>query len=781
MKLPHNVYALIAIAAGIAIAASIHIAPLFWLLAGLVIIAAGIILRIYNGKIGCLILLGFFICGGFWFSMARSAYLRQVIHNRTYNGQEVCVEGTVIRRPKPSRTGYWFVLGLKKPGPDRLKQPRGQLIVFIKDVPSDDWFGRKLRITGRFEAFQGRITGFPDYLEIDGITGSLSVSEPPLFQAGYGLIPPFIWADKIRQKLTRFGWSVLEPHNARLLHGIIFGDSLGDGDESFLINLQRTSTIHLLSVSGMHVGFVAVTLGFLLGLLKVPKRWRIWLLIAGVWFYIMMTAMDPPALRAGIMLMIMLIGDALRTRDIALNRLSLAAIILLLITPFNLFDASFQLTFTATFGVSCLYPVLVEYFPVRKKYPGLLWKALLGSLSAQLMIAPFLIHYFQMISYVAPLANIFLIVPGEAAVIGGLAGEAIGNIQPWLGEKILILINYLLNLIRSFINRLGGFPWAASWASPWPWPWFLGYYLGLALLVDALRPNLINPKKRQFKPGPVFIGSLIFVNLIIWGVYFVQLREEYLQVVFLDVGQGDAILIRSLNGKYALVDGGDEGRGKRAILPYFKKKGILRLERVFLTHYHKDHWGGLIEVLKRVPVETLMLPPANRTNDYLRFEERIGSVKVRRRTVRPGMYFKMGEDAGLEVLEVPELESENDRSIVLLVTYGKIRLLLTGDLSFKGEELLLKKYPHRLRAALLKVGHHGSDYSSGLLFLSQVKPGLAMISVGAKNRFGHPGPETVNRLRSLGMKIFSTDTGGIIDCRIYKDRILVRTSKDGKE
>lgn len=781
MKLPHNVYALIAICIGITVAALIRIAPLFWLLAGLVIIAAGIILRLYHGNVGYLLLMGFLIGGGFWFSMTRSAYLRQIIHNRTYNEQEVCVEGTVVLRPKPSRTGYWFVLGLKKPGPDRLKQPQGRLMVFIKDVPSDDWFGRKLRVTGRFEAFQGRVTGFPDYLEIDGITGSLSVSEPPRFQTGYGLIPPFIWADRIRQKLTRVGWSVLEPQNARLLHGIIFGDSLNNSDEAFLINLQRTSTIHLLSVSGMHVGFVAVSLGFLLGLLKVPKRWRIIPLIAGVWLYIMMTAMDPPALRAGIMLMIMLIGDALRTRDISLNRLSLAAIILLLITPFNLFDVSFQLTFTATFGVSCLYPVLVEYFPVKKKYLGLLWKTLLGSLSAQLIIAPFLIHYFQMISWVAPLANIFLIIPGEVAVIGGLAGEAIGNIQPWLGEKILILINYLLNLLRSFINWLGSFPWAASWASPWPWPWFFGYYLGLALLVDALRPNLLNQKKRQFKMGPVLIGSLIFINLIIWGVYFIQLRGEYLQVVFLDVGQGDAILIRSLNGKYALIDGGDEGRGKRAILPYFRKNGILRLERAFLTHYHKDHWGGLIEVLNRIPVETLMLPPANRTADCLRFEERVESVKVNHRTVRPGMFFKMGEDAGLEVLEVPELESENDRSIVMLVTFGKIRLLLTGDLSFEGEELLLKKYPHRLRAALLKVGHHGSDYSSGLSFLSQVKPGLAMISVGAKNRFGHPGPETVNRLRSLGMKVFSTDTKGVIDCRIYKDRILVRTTKDGKE
>lgn len=780
MKLPHNVYALLAISIGIISAALLEIAPLFWLLAGLVTIAAGIILRLYNRKIGYLILLGFLLGGGFWFSMSRSNYLRQIIHNQSFHNQEVCVEGTVIWRPKPSRNGYWFVMELKKPGPDRMGHPWGRVMVFIKDLPSDDWYGRKLSITGRFQVFEGKTTGFPDYLEINALTGSISVTGPPQFQTGYGLPPPFIWADRIRQQLTRFGWTVLEPRNARLLHGIIFGDPFGDGDEQFLINLQRTSTIHLLSVSGMHVGFVAVTLSFLLGLLRIPKGWRIGPLIVGVWFYIMMTGMDPPALRAGIMLMIILIGNILRARDIPLNRLSLAAIILLSITPFNLFDVSFQLTFTATFGVSCLYPLIGEYFPIKQKYLGLLWKTFLVSFSAQLMIAPFLIHYFQMFSWIAPLANIILLIPGEVLVIGGLVGEAIGNIQPWLGGMILVLINHLLNLIRAIINWLGAFPWAASWASPWPWPWFFGYYLGLALLLDALRPNLLNQKKRRFKTGPVLIGFLLLINLSVWGFYLVQLRENYLQVVFLDVGQGDAILVRSLNGKYALVDGGDEGRGKRAILPYFRKNGVLQLERVFLTHYHKDHWGGLSEVLDRVPVGSLLLPPENQTADCLRFQERIGSAKVSRRTVCPGMVFNMGEEARLEVLEVPELESENNRSLVLIVVFGKIRLLLTGDLSFKGEELLLKKYPHRLRAALLKVGHHGSNYSSGLSFLSQVKPGLAMISVGGKNRFGHPGLKTVNRLRSLGVKVFRTDDQGIIECRIYKDRILVRTTKDGK-
>lgn len=777
MKLPHNVYVVLVFAIGVIMAALINGAPLIWLLAGLILIATGIIRWIYKKNLGWLLLLVCSVGAGFWFSMARTIYLHQVISNRAFDEKEITIDGTIVSRPEPTRTGFWFIMRLDS-GEGR-PFPQGKVSVFVEAIPSDDWYGRKVRVKGKFRAIGPKASWIPDYLEINKITGSIFAYEPPQIKAGFGLAPPSIWADQIRQKMTRFGRSVLRPDNARVLHGIIFGDSLGDADDRFLVNLQRTSTIHMLSVSGMHIGFVAVSLSWLLGWLKISKRWQVGPLIAGVWFYIMMTGMDPPALRAGIMLIIILIGDTLGFKDIPLNRLSLAALVLLLIDPYNLFDPSFQLTLAATSGVNCLYPLLVEYFPVKKRFLGLLWKTVLVSLSAQLMLAPILIQYFQMISWVSPLANIILIMPGEVAVISGLIGELIGNFQPWLGRIILAVLEQLLDLIGLFVNWLGSFSWAASWSPQWPWPWIAGYYLGLALLIDSLRPNILNPKRRQFELGPVLIGLLIFTNLLIWGICYYLFQGRYLQVAFLDVGQGDAILIRALDGKYALVDGGDQGRGKRAVLPYFQKNGISHLEKVILTHYHQDHWGGLVEVLQRVSAGELLLPPAKEIENFSKFKAKIGSTS-RLRTVHKGMAFKLGQGAILEVLEVPDLDTENDRSIVLSVSYGRIRLLLTGDLSFKGEELLLKKSPHRLRAALLKVGHHGSNHSSGLPFLSQIKPGLAIISAGAENRFGHPGAATLNRLRSLGVKVFRTDYRGTIECRIYRDRILVRTTKDGK-
>lgn len=779
MKAPHNVHVCIACCAGIIIAALTLSLPLAWLLAGILLAAAGTILNLYGRAWDRIFLICCILAGGFWFSMSRVEYHRQLEYNQTFHQEKIAVSGTIVSRPRAGRTGYWFVIRPDDDGPVRKDQPRGRLIGFVKEVHSDDWYGRRVKVEGRFQAIAAKSRGIPDYSEIEKITGLISIPETPVFQTGFGLPFPSIWADRVRQKLTRFGATVLEPVNLRLLHGIVFGDPLADEDSRFLNNLRRTSTIHLLSVSGMHVGFIALTINFLLGLCRLPKRLRIIPLGGGVWFYIMMTGMDPPTLRAGIMLMIVQIADLLRVSDLPLNRLSLAALTLLIINPCHLFDLSFQLTFAATFGVSCLYPLLEEYFPARRKYSGLLWKALLASLSAQLMIAPLLVDYFQLISWIAPLANIILIIPGEIAVIGGLAGETLGNFWPWLGRQVLTAINFLLNLMRGFINYSGELPWAASWSPSWPWPWLIGYYLGLALLLDALRPNLLDRRQRQFKAGPVALGVLVFLNLLVWTNYF-NYQGDYLQIVFLDVGQGDAIVIKAPNGRYTMVDGGDVGRGRRVILPYLRQNGILRLERVFLTHYHRDHWGGIIEVLKEVSANTVFLPPPGMNQAHEAFAAAFDYPLRQRRTVAKGMSFELGKGANLEVLEVPDLESENDRSVVLLINFGKIRLLLTGDLSFKGEELLLEGSPYRLRAALLKVGHHGSDYASGVPFLTQIKPGLAMISVGADNRYGHPGSATLNRLRSLGAKVFRTDYRGIIDCRVYRERILIRTTKDGK-
>ena len=161
-------------------------------------------------------------------------------------------------------------------------------------------------------------------------TGSLSLIGEPELLPGLGLSLFHLWANRIREALIGQGEAVLSPSNAKLLHGMLFNDNIEDETNTgTVVDMRRTGTVHLLSVSGLHVGFLALSFNLLFGLLKIPKKWRLLPLTAGIWFYILMTGMEPPVLRAGLMIMIFSIGQLLETNDNNLNRLSLAALILL--------------------------------------------------------------------------------------------------------------------------------------------------------------------------------------------------------------------------------------------------------------------------------------------------------------------------------------------------------------------------------------------------------------------------------------------------------------------
>jgi competence protein ComEC len=782
MKLQFSLAFLILAAGGILAAAFGVLAPLYWLLVGLAWLCLGVVFLVLNRRrIDWLLVLCFFSIGGFLFSLARQNYTDQLKLNRIFDHQEVVLEGTMIKRPAPAQSGSSFTLLVT---PDRGHHPVGKITVYCPQMLDAGWYGRRLQVTGKFKALPVNRVFLPEFFERQRIAGTVSAAGNPGLLSKNGLPGPYLWANHLRELLRGVGDRFLKPGNADLLHGMVFGDKLGNEDEAAQLtnDFRRTGTIHLLSVSGLHIGFAVYFLTLLLGVLKVPKKWRILPLTLGIWLYIMMTGMESPVLRAGLMVLVFMIGELLEINDDNLNRLSLAALLLLLYDPYNLFEVGFQLSFTATLGVVWLYPLLKDYFKVKLK-PAFLkpvWDGLMVSIGAQLMVLPILINYFQQISWISPLVNLFLIVPSEIVVVGGLVGEGIGIIFPWLGQVILTIVDWAITVVRLIVHCFGSQSWSASWMPRLPWPWVLGYYLGLLVLLDWLRPNLLT-QKRKINYGTVLISALVILNLIVWTGFFYRLQRDYVEVDFLDVGQGDSIFIRTPDGSSALIDGGDLGRGKQRILPFLRENGIERLDLAFGTHGHRDHLGGLAEVLQEVPVNTLYLRSESDNFTVRDFLRKLKKVKLKRKTAYDGMKFKLGGMVDGEVLEVPDFdhENENDRSLVLVIFYGKNKLILTGDLSFEGEKRLEQKYAPLLRGSVLKVGHHGSNFATGGPFLAEVRPKLAVISVGAGNKFGHPGNRTLNRFRSRGVPVYRTDLQGRISLRIYRDKLVVSTEKGG--
>ncbi len=773
-------FGFLAVGSGVLVAVITQISSLHWLLAGLASIAFGLAGFIRKRRLNpVLIFICFFIGGGFWFSLSREGHQAELKYNRPFFGKIIVLEGAPVERPIATRYGYRFIFQVYS---TKHGGPVGRISVNSRDPLPDAWYGRKLRLYGRFKAASDNDQTLPGFFERKRITGALSILEPPKLLKGYGLPFPYLWADRCRRTLISQGLKVLKPANASLLHGMIFNDSVNDSSNAEVVgDMRRTGTIHLLSVSGLHIGFIVLGINFLLGWLRFPKKWRIAPLTLVICFYILMTGMNPPVLRAGIMMLLFYFGEMLGTADNNVNRLSLAALLLLLINPYNLFEIGFQLSFLGTLGVVWIYPLLKEYLPLNPelhaKFPVLnsLWQGTLVSVGAQSLITPVIIGYFQLISWSSPLVNIILLIPAEIIVIGGIVGEILGAVAPFLGWIILTGVGWVIDLTRLVLDFFGGQFWSFSWVPSWPWPWIAGYYLGLVLFLDWLRPNRLT-RKRMINAGGIVIVILAGLNAAIWFQYFEKQESAHFQLSCLDVGQGDAIFLKTPDGFTILVDGGDEGRGNWSILPFLRQRGIRRLDLAIGTHGHKDHLGGLAEVLAEVPVARLLLPP--QTTPYMEsFLRNLGKINIQRVDAAKGLTLKLGKSAMADIFYTPDPDSENNQSLVMLVHYRKNKLLLTGDLGFESEEILIRKYPVILQASVLKVAHHGSNLSTGLSFLTQVKPQVALISAGKGNQFGHPGPKTLRRLNSLGIRTYRTDRDGRIDLRIKGDRLQVFTQK----
>lgn len=264
----------------------------------------------------------------------------------------------------------------------------------------------------------------------------------------------------------------------------------------------------------------------------------------------------------------------------------------------------------------------------------------------------------------------------------------------------------------------------------------------------------------------------ILVVLIIWFFYLFQNenKKQIMKVVFLDVGQGDAIYIQAPNKKQILIDG---GRDKKVItqlnkvMPFSDRS----LDVVIGTHPDADHIGGLYHLLKSYSVGVMLEPGAiSSSNIYKSLEGRIENKKIPHMIARRGMSIVLDKenDVVLKILypdENPVGWESNDASIIAMLYYGDTKVLLTGDSSIEKELYLVKKDDENLQANILKLGHHGSRTSSAKEFLEKVNPDISIISAGKDNSYGHPHPEVISLLNSLGLKYLETSKEGNIVCK----------------
>lgn len=623
-------------------------------------------------------------------------------------------------------------------------------------------------------------------LRADGISHVDPGHGNPLFHRVHSL------KKKLRRSLSAGN---VAPDTIAFLRAIILGERR-EVEEDFKEALRRTNTMHILAISGLHVGIMAFFIYFLLSrLLLVPQSISSLVTIAAVAGYSLLTGLHPPVFRASVMSAVFLLGPILKRRSDSLNSLAAAAVVILCVRPGDLVTAGFQLSFAVVLAILLLsdrvFLGLVAMLGLRPD-PGFLtvgaWRRRIYraleyplrlfavSVAAFIGSFPLIVHYFHYISFFSPLCNMVVLSLVGFIVPLGLLSGAVGLLSLTAAGAVNALNSSLISGLRAvvefFAMRIG-----AVNMSPPPVMFVFAFY-GTICIVGFARTV-----KRVALPA----ASLALVTL---GVFvcgeMARRHPGSVEVTFLDVGQGDCAFVEFPDGRRMLVDGGSVTKsdvGRHVIVPFLRWSGVNELDAVVVTHYDPDHINALSDVLRDIRTRLLILrcgPPAPNIPEAQRLLSLAQAKRIPLRLVGAGEELPLSGKTESRVLNPPGEDdlsrfSENDLSVVLKLDYGGASVLLCGDIESKVERRLLREGVP-VQSEVIKVPHHGSNTSSLEAFIRGVQPDVAVISCGRGNIYRHPSPQVLERYALLGIRVFRTDRDGAIRVRVFPNRLTVTTT-----
>ena len=608
-----------------------------------------------------------------------------------------------------------------------------------------------------------------------------------------------------------------------ILQALILGEK-GRIPENITNNFNRAGVSHILAISGLHVGIVAFIFLFIIrtimksseylllrfNILKVSALFAIIPIIG----YAFIAGLRISTIRATIMILCFLIALlAGRGRDL-LNILAFAAFAILIISPASLLDVSFQLSFLAVSSIILITPTLGSMIP-KATGGGLFRKGItdvalfiMVSLSAMIGTYPLIALYFNRVSTITLLSNLFIIpIIGFVVLPIGMLFIIAVPCAP-IATALIQTASFFIRISVSIIDFLSSFSFSSFHVTTPTLPEIIFYYLlifTVLKLIDAWRSREGETRYRfsddtetRFLPMAImrleavyithrkkflalflsFILLFFAVDTFYWHVKTSDQRN--LEITFIDVGQGSSTLIRFPGGTVMLVDGGgfydrSFDLGKYVVAPYLWRKKITKVDIIVLTHPDQDHVGGLPYIADNFTIGELWSngcesknEPCRRLNEIIRKkavlhrivdkntpERIIGNTSIR--------ILNPARSASGKGLHFPDFDYNNN-GIVMKITFGNKSILLPADIS-KCAEAELVASGTDLKADILMAPHHGSDTSSTVAFLQAVNPGIVVISCGPDNTFGFPHPDVLDRYRRAGTRILRTDRDGAIIIR----------------
>ncbi len=731
----------------------------------------------------------------------------------------VQIRGLVAADPEPAGSAVILRLEAReiKVG-EAWSDVSGVVLVYAPQFPSPDFrlsdssreppyyrYGDLLQVEGELET-PAESEGFDwrEYLARQGIHSIMYYpAQMELLASGQGFKPQE-WLYAVRNRMSQSLEDALHEPQGSLAQAILLSKRSTIPDE-LRDSLSRTGTAHVIAISGLHIAIVGgIALSFWAWLFGRRLPTYFLLALVAIWGYALLTGLHVPALRAAIMVSLWLFANYIGRPRSALTWLLFAAALMIGIKPSILREISFQMSFAAMAGVILLTPHFQSWGRRAFKLTeggrtGLSFviDSLSITLGAVLAIMPIIAFYFHQISLVALPANFFAL-PALPAAIGTAALVAVfGLFAPPLAQVLgwvaWLFLSYMIEVVEFF----SALPFASIELKEVGAPFVWGYYvamgaglwacsnwsrLGATMTKAKARLSLV-PELYRRVPAKFVVPPLIIVAALVWTAA-VTVPDDRLHVFFLDVGQGDAILIQK-GHQQILIDGGPDPEkiclelGDK--LPFWDRT----IEMVILTHPEMDHITGLVEVLQRYEVRHVLTSGQECDSSvYMEWRRLIDEKDIERTIAQAGQQVTLAEAVSLEVLHPQRTllqataSDVNNNSVVLRLNFQDFSLLLTGDIFKEAEQHLLDRR-FSLRSTALKVAHHGSDTSSCSEFLAAVDPQLAVISAGAENPFGHPGPEVVERLGEVVGEdnVYLTSQHGTIELISDGERLWVRTEK----
>ena len=776
--------------------------PLLWLWITVLLCLIGSIVTRHQRRYLCYGLLHLAVFAGGMLRLETASHSPIPPH---FYDQPISFSGTTTYQPE--RGTAWdacYATGELQLLSDPIQQVSAKFLIrFQKLVPLR--YGRHITLTGILRQPQGKRNpggfDYQAYLARQDIVGIIDAKGLLRIGEQSGFLPGR-WIEALRIRTERVidviytDTEAVEPSlHAQLLKGILLGKRSDLPTETLDI-FRNSGTFHVLAVSGLHVGLVAMFCYFGFSLLRFPQKVICLLTIVAVLIYASLIGFRPSVFRASLMAILFLFATVIDRDADLFNLLAFAALVLLLLNPLQVWDVGFQLSFVAVAAIVYFVPKMEK--PLRRLWENaddspsqsgvsvltrfrnatVKWLVLsyLVTLAAQIGTTPLIAYHFFRTYPLGLIVGPFAVGLVSLIVAVGMASVCVGFI--WLPlAKLLALLNHAI--ISIFLGLIGifGQTWGIVKLTP---PTFGLFVLYIAFFLGIAHWRYVYKHWR--------IASLIGLSVVAIWVWDAACHEngKLLEVVTFDVGQGDATFVRFPDNQTVLIDGGvqrtyyddkkqrlvDYDVGERVIEPYLDFRGIQRLDMVVLTHPDMDHGGGLGHILENFEVGRVLgisdVPLDSQTHRQLHAIVKANDIPY---SFPYAGKIELTPTATLNLLHPIDAASthlmdqdKNDDSLVIKLTYGEVDILFTGDIGKRAEARLIAS-GQDLRSEILKVPHHGSSTSSSAQFIEAVQPRYAIFSLGQNSQYQFPHSDVVARYQARGCVQLRTDKAAAITLR----------------